>query len=187
MIHFYLVRHAHADWQPDENRGLSTQGQLAAAHVAMVLAPYPIRAIYASPYQRAIETVEPFAQQRDLPIVTLPALRERQLAGEPVADFAQAVEAVWRDPHFAHLGGESNVGAQQRGVAALEELRHSHNDGEHIVLATHGNLLALILQHYDQTIGYAFWKALTMPDVYRLSLGSHGATEIERIYREPIS
>lgn len=94
VVHFYLVRHAHADWQPDEQRSLSARGKLATAHVAAVLMPYPITTIYASPYRRASETVEPFAQQRGLSIVTLPALRERQLAGEPAVDFATAVEAV---------------------------------------------------------------------------------------------
>lgn len=77
--------------------------------------------------------------------------------------------------------------AQQRGIAALEKLRQQHGDAEHVVLATHGNLLALILQHYDPALGYAFWQALTMPDVYRLSLEPHDATKIERIYRQPIS
>ena len=91
---------------------------------------------------------------------------------------------MWRDPHIAHPGGESNVVAQQRGVAAVENLRHQHGDAEHVALATHGNLLALILQHYDPALGYEFWQALTMPDVYRLSLGPQGATNIERIYRE---
>jgi hypothetical protein len=43
-----------------------------------------------------------------------------------------------------------------------------------IVIATHGNLLALILQRYDPTAGFAFWRAMTMPDIYRLELGMVG-------------
>ena len=37
---------------------------------------------------------------------------------------------------------------------------------EHIVLSTHGNLLALILQTFDPSVDFVFWKSLTMPDIY---------------------
>lgn len=197
MNYFYLVRHAHANWEPSEQRPLSTRGMLASAQVADVLAPYPISAIFSSPYRRAIQTVESFAQQQHIPITILPMLRERQLAGEPVDNFDEAIEMVWRDPHFAHPGGESNVVAQRRGVAVLEELRQrydqesdnsgndcineSDDDANHIVLATHGNLLALILQHYDPAFGYGFWKSMTMPDIYRLGIDRRGNSRIERI------
>jgi hypothetical protein len=30
--------------------------------------------------------------------------------------------------------------------------------------------MALVLQHYDARIGYDFWKALTLPDVFALQL-----------------
>jgi 2,3-bisphosphoglycerate-dependent phosphoglycerate mutase len=170
MSIFYLVRHAHADWTPDENRPLSTKGRMDAERVADVLRQFPVTAIYSSPARRARQTIAPLAAQLDLPIHTLPELRERQLSGGAVEDFFAAVEATWTDPTFVHPGGESNAAAQQRGIDAILTLQEQHPT-EHIALATHGNLLALLLQHFDPSINYAFWKSLTMPDIYRLKVG----------------
>lgn len=169
MSTFYLVRHAHADWVPDENRPLSPQGKKDTQWVVDKLHLFPITAIYASPYRRAHQTVEPLAKRLHLTIKTIPDLRERQLAGEPVEDFDAAVATLWHNPSFAHPGGESNRAAQQRGVAVINKLIHDHPN-DHVVLATHGNLMALILQHFDPAIDYEFWQALRMPDIYYLNL-----------------
>lgn len=171
MTIFYLVRHAHAHWQPSEDRPLSERGMKDADRVADILEAYPIQFIYASPYRRAAQTVEPLAYLRNLPITALSDLRERDLAGEPVADFDAAIKAVWRDPTFAHPGGESNVVAQERGIQALNQLHQQHPNA-HVVVASHGNLLALILQYFDSSLGYEFWQALQMPDIYRLVISS---------------
>ena len=52
----------------------------------------------------------------------------------------------------------------------------------HIVLATHGVLIALILQAYDSSVDYAFWAALTMPDIYALRFGPAGERKIRRLW-----
>ena len=46
MNTFYLVRHAHADWTPDENRPLSVRGSEDAIRVADVLQQYPLQVVY---------------------------------------------------------------------------------------------------------------------------------------------
>lgn len=182
MSVFYLVRHAHANWTPDENRPLSAQGLADAQRVADLLASCPIDAVYASPARRAWQTVELLAVRLGLPIHPIPDLRERELAGGPVDDFLAAVKAAWDNPTQAHPGGESNVVAQRRGVAVVLQLSAQHPDG-HLVLGTHGNLLALVLQYFYPTMGYDFWQSLTMPDVYRLDLGLEGATSLERLWK----
>lgn len=168
-----LVRHAHADWTPDENRSLSTAGYAAAAALAERLRHLPVDALYASPAARARQTVEPIAAARGLPVHIVDDLRERVLGAGPFDDWLAAVRAVWDDADFAWLGGESNRVAQGRGVAALERILALHA-GQHVVIGTHGNLLALILQHYDPSVDFAFWRSLTMPDAYRLRFGANG-------------
>jgi 2,3-bisphosphoglycerate-dependent phosphoglycerate mutase len=175
-----LVRHAHAVWTPDEQRPLSPRGRRDAERLAGVLASCPIDAIYASPYRRARETVAPLARRLGLPVRVEADLRERRLGAEPVADFLAAVQALWADPQWAWPGGESNAAAQRRGVALLRRLRARH-PGEHVVLGTHGNLLALIVQHVDPGVDFAFWRALTMPDVYRLTWEAAGPVGYRRI------
>jgi 2,3-bisphosphoglycerate-dependent phosphoglycerate mutase len=183
MSTFYLVRHAHADWTPDENRPLSARGSEDANRVADNLQRYPIGVICSSPFCRARQTIAPLAARLDLPIHIEPDLRERQLGGGSIKVFYKAVEATWRDPSFVHPGGESNAAAQQRGLAVVRRLQEQRI-AEHIVLSTHGNLLALILQCFDPSIDFTFWKSLTMPDIYKLDLAQVGKAVICRLWQE---
>jgi 2,3-bisphosphoglycerate-dependent phosphoglycerate mutase len=183
MSTFYLIRHAHADWKPDENRPLSIRGKQDAIQVAEVLSPYRIDIICSSPYRRAIQTVGPLAASLSLPIQVLPELRERNLGHPEDRNFNNAVQATWRDPSFSHPGGESNAAAQQRGVSIVNKLKQQY-PGAHLVLSTHGNLMALVIQHFDPEIDFAFWKSLTMPDVYRLDIQQEGIVQIARLWHE---
>ena len=181
MNSLYLVRHAHADWVADEQRPLSKQGMSDALRVADLLAAKPITALYASPARRAAQTIEPLAARLNKPITTVHDLRERELSRTPVPNFLEAIQHVWAHPQAALPGGEPNSAAQRRGIAVIEALVHQH-PSEQIVVATHGNLLALILQHYDGSVGFAFWQALTMPDVYQLSIDAGRPPAIQRLW-----
>ena len=185
MTVFYLVRHAHALWPPPqgthaENRPLSQKGLQGAQRIAAVLRGYPITTIYASPARRAQQTVEPLAADLDLPVRVAPELAERVLCARVVQDFDGAVRATWDDLNFAHPGGETNAAAQRRGVGFVKRLIARRPKG-HVVLGTHGVLLAIVLRHYDPSIGYAFWRALTMPDVYRMEVHVDGVISIDRL------
>jgi len=102
----------------------------------------------------------------------------------PADSFMAAVKATWDDPSLAFLGGEPNAAAQRRGVAVILGLSGLHPD-QQIAVGTHGNLLALILQRFDPSVGFAFWQLLTMPDVYRLEVEGDRATR-HRLWR-PLS
>jgi 2,3-bisphosphoglycerate-dependent phosphoglycerate mutase len=180
---FFLVRHAHADWTPDENRPLSARGREDADRVADTLELCPIGAIYSSPYRRAVETITPLAARLNLPVQLTHDLRERQLGEISGLDFFEAIEATWQDPSFAHPQGESNDFAQLRGLGVIRRLR-ARTIAKPVVLSTHGNLMALILQHFDPLVDYAFWRALTMPDVYVLCISESGGGAIERLYEK---
>jgi len=91
------------------------------------------------------------------------------------------VEVTWRDPLFSHPGGETSAEAQKRGLAVIKRLLAKGLD-EAIVLSTHGNLMALVLQDFDPSIDFYFWKSLTMPDIYLLKISSRKPT-IQRIWR----
>lgn len=180
-VTLYLVRHARAHWVEDEQRLLSRQGRKEAQRVAQVLEAYPIGAIYASPFRRAHETVAPLAARLALPVHVEPLLQERRLGSIP-GDFLEAVAATWQDPSFAFPGGEANAAAQKRGTAVVRRLQE-HPVAEHVVLSTHGNLTALILQQFDPAVGYLFWKALTLPDIYRVCVCVDGEAIVDRLWR----
>lgn len=177
----YLVRHAHALWMPDEGRALSPEGLAGARHVAELLRDKPIVAVYASKAQRAIQTVDPLAATLGLAVTSIKNLRERRLSGEPVDNHASAVSWCWTYPDAALPGGESNLVARQRGMAVITTLIERHR-GEAIVIGTHGNLLALILQHWEPSVDHAFWSQLTMPDIYALTLEDGRLTRVARVW-----
>ena len=183
MSTLYLVRHANAEWIPDENRSLSSQGRENANRVANILCEYPITAIYSSPAQRAYQTITPLAGRLRLPIHIELQLQERILGDGVFEDFLNAMEVTWQNPSFAHSGGESSVMAQKRGIAVVQRLLEKHPT-QHIVLSTHGNLMALIMKVFDPSVDFMFWKSLTVPDVYTLNISQSGEGLIQRLWQE---
>lgn len=89
----YLVRHAKAgdreEWQGDDRlRPLSKPGRRQAEALVDVFKDLPVVHIVSSPYVRCVQTVEPLAAHRGLPIETTDALAEG--AGiRPVFDLMQ--------------------------------------------------------------------------------------------------
>jgi broad specificity phosphatase PhoE len=183
MTLVYLVRHAHAEWYDDDARPLSRAGVSAAQLVANRLASEPIVAIYSSPSRRSIETVTPLANRLGLVPELVQDLRERELPAVPPADFDQLVLDAWRCPENAPPGGESNVEAQARGVSVLRTILMRHLGGQ-VLVATHGNLLALLLNGMDSTFGYDFWRRLSFPDVYRLAFDDARLVGVDRLWHE---
>ena len=77
----YLVRHAKAGdreaWQGgDRLRPLSKPGRRQAEALVDVFTDLPVEHIVSSPYLRCVQTVEPLATQRGLPIDTTDTLAE---------------------------------------------------------------------------------------------------------------
>ena len=179
----YLVRHAHADWEPDDARPLSEAGRSAARTVTELLSAFPIIAIYSSPARRSIETVSDLAERVGLRPAVIPDLRERELPAIPVGDFERVVLESWNAPTIAAAGGESNGAAQTRALAVVRQLVVRHS-GQHLVISTHGNLLALILNGLDPAFGHEFWRQLSLPDVYELQLDGVTMVSVRRIWKQ---
>ena len=179
----YLVRHAHAAWAADESRPLSESGRAAAVTIAGLLSAIPVVAIYSSPARRSIQTVELLAQRLGVRVDVVPELRERHLPVVPAGDFERIVLETWRFPTNTTGDGESNAVAQTRGLAAVHQFIKRHA-GQHVVVATHGNLLALILNGFDPSFGYEFWRELSVPDVYELEFEATRLVRVRRIWEK---
>jgi 2,3-bisphosphoglycerate-dependent phosphoglycerate mutase len=180
----YLVRHAHADWQDNESRGLSESGRAAARSLADLLSTKPVAAIYSSPAQRSIETVASLADRLGVHVAIVAELQERQLPVVPEDHFESVVRETWRAFSRGMAGGESNAIAQARGLAAVRRLITRHA-GQHLVVATHGNLMALVLNGFNPAFGYEFWRGLSFPDVYQLEFETAALLRATRIW-EPV-
>jgi 8-oxo-dGTP diphosphatase len=78
---FYVVRHSksgsRSDWSGDDGqRPLTKKGIKQAEALVGIFEPFPITAIYSSPFLRCVQTVEPLARARKLPVKQTPSLAE---------------------------------------------------------------------------------------------------------------
>lgn len=186
MTKLYLVRHAHSVYTPEEmTRPLSGRGRRDARYVTKLLMKERIDAVCSSPYRRAVETVEGIALHIDQEIKIVEEVRERTLSSEPVENFDEAISIVWADPAFSLEGGESNHTAQKRGVQGIFKILEEYN-GKNVVVGTHGNIMVLIMNHFDQKYGIDFWKELEMPDVYCLTFDHQFMLQnVTRVWSQP--
>ena len=70
----------------------------------------------------------------------------------PAGDFDIIVQQAWRDPTGVMADGESNAVAQTRGLTAVRQFIARHAE-QPLVVATYGNLMALILNGFDRHLG----------------------------------
>ncbi|WP_202709212.1 histidine phosphatase family protein [Sporosalibacterium faouarense] len=183
MTNIYLVRHAHSVYTQDElNRPLSEIGKKDAQRVTEILSRKNIDYILSSPYKRSIETVEGLASYLDKEITIVDDFRERKLAERSVNDFEKVITKVWEDYSFSWDGGESNYIAQRRGINALRKVLEQYNE-KNIVIGTHGNIMVLIMNYFDKSFDFLFWKDLEMPDIYKLTFENERLVNTVQIWR----
>ncbi|MCH7321461.1 histidine phosphatase family protein [Solibacillus sp. MA9] len=181
MTIVYFVRHAHSVYTPDEyKRPISEAGRVEAIKLVELFETIDVQAMYASSYLRAVQTIEPIAETKNLSITQIEALNERLLSNPPVENFDEAIIKVWENPHFFYPGGESNIDAQNRAVPVFRELLKQH-ENEVIVIGTHGNILTLMLQAFDHQYGFDFWKGLAMPDVIKAEFLHNQLVTVEKV------
>lgn len=177
----YLIRHAKATGQePDAE--LTDEGLRQAENLAEMLAVHSISYIVSSPWKRALQTAMPLGRAAGQHIHTDERLQERVLSTRHLENWMEVLERTYTDEDWIEEGGESSRYAAARGMEVLEEL---WNRPEHCAaVVTHGNLLSLLIRHYDMSFGYEEWKLLTNPDVYVLERqqGDHKSPSIRRIW-----
>lgn len=178
-----MVRHAHSVYTPDElGRPLSAEGFIDAEKISKLLEKENIDIVLSSPYKRAVQTVEGVAKSIGQEVILKDDFKERKLAEQSVDDFDHAISRVWEDPTFSWGGGESNVIAQKRGVKAVTAVLQAY-ECKTLVIGTHGNLMALIMNHFNSDYDFNFWKNLDMPDIYKLTFEGTILVKVERIWQ----
>ncbi|WP_144510207.1 histidine phosphatase family protein [Bacillus sp. FJAT-22090] len=183
MTNLYFVRHAHSTFTPDElERPLSERGFEDAKLITEQLKLEDIHHVISSPYKRAIQTVEGVAKNLNKEIEIVEDLRERMLSKYPIANFNEAILKVWSDFNLSLEGGESNNFAQARGVHATLEIIEKYK-GQNIAIGTHGNIMVLIMNHFDRKYNMHFWEQLKIPDIYKLAFNEKDLVLVKRINR----
>ncbi|RAP74328.1 histidine phosphatase family protein [Paenibacillus montanisoli] len=166
MKNLYVVRHCKAEGQaPDAP--LTAAGVLQAEKLADFLADKNIDSIIASPFERACRTLAPLAEKLGVDIMLDERLTERVLLADNHPDWRDMLLNTFDDLDLRYEGGESSNAAMNRAIGVVREaLNSKHNN---IALVSHGNLISLLLKHFDDRIGFREWESMSNPDVFHLS------------------
>lgn len=182
FTNIYLVRHAHSTYTLDElGRPLSPKGFEDVERVSRILENENIDIVISSPYKRAIQTVEGIGKYIGREVLIDDGFKERTLSGIPVEDFNSAITKLWEEPTFSWEGGESNIIAQERGKNAILKVLERYK-GKNIVVGTHGNIMVLIMNYFNEKYDFNFWKTLDMPDIYKLTFEHKDLKDVNRIW-----
>ncbi|WJH36633.1 histidine phosphatase family protein [Paenibacillus sp. CC-CFT747] len=183
----YFVRHADSPYVPgkEHTRGLSAAGAAASRQIAERLKDLPVDGVVSSSYVRAVQTVQPLAESRGLPIREYEGLRERLIGGEeseaPWEEIRNAIERSFTDHDYALEGGETTKEARLRALPILEELLEEY-EGRAVAIGTHGNIMTILMNHYEPRCDYAFWQETSRPDLYRMTFDGSRLESIERLW-----
>ncbi len=184
MTTVYFVRHAQPNFDnhDDLTRELTPKGLQDRLLVRDLLADVPVDAVLSSPYKRAVDTVQPVADQRGLAVQEISGFRERCITGEWIADFNGYCQAQWADFDYKLPGGESLREVQQRNVAALHHVLQRYA-GQTVVIGSHGTALSTIIHHFDPTFGFDGFNRIRrlMPWVVRFTFDGMQCTGIQSI------
>jgi len=160
MAVFLLVRHGHNDMIGKKLAGrlpdvhLNLEGKEQAGRLAAEFSGLPIKAVYASPLERAVETAQPIADVHDLPVEIVLALMEidfGQWEGEDLEKLKQGREwkhVQGKPSKFRFPQGESFFDAQQRVVEGLLSLSENFSEKDMLVCAAHSDVIRLAVAHF---------------------------------------
>jgi 2,3-bisphosphoglycerate-dependent phosphoglycerate mutase len=165
MKRIYLIRHCEAEGQPSE-APLTDKGHKQAIRLSEYFKGIPIDSIISSPFKRAIQSIEPLAKRENLEIETNELLTERILSNQNLSDWLEKLRATFDNLDLKYEGGESSNEAMKRIIEVVEKAFNS--EAQNIMIVTHGNLLSLLLKHYNHHFGFEDWKSLSNPDVFLL-------------------
>jgi len=158
MTRLLLVRHG-ATQRTAEDRfsgavgvDLSDDGRRQVARLAARLADDPIRAVYARPLSRTLETARILAAPHQLPVVERDGLREishghweGRTRREVEEGFPEEYTAWEEDPFtFAPEGGESGVAVLARALPVIRSIVVDHPE-DTVLVVSHKATLRIVL------------------------------------------
>jgi len=161
---------------------LNEKGRTQAQAVAERLKSVPIKALYSSPLERALETAEPLAKALGVEIVPRPGLIELDI-GEWQGLSLKSLQRlkVWRKvqgnpSRYRFPGGEAFLDTLHRICTELEALASMHQPKEIIACVSHADPIKLAVTHYLGMPLDHFQRLVVSPgSITALYLGEMGA------------
>jgi probable phosphoglycerate mutase len=162
MTLLLLIRHGENDFVKTSKLAgrlpgihLNEHGQKQAQALGEALKDVPLKAVYSSPLERAMETALPIATARKLEIFQDPDLMDTDIGNWQgksikVLRLAKIWSVVQNAPsRFRFPDGESFVESQARYVSALERILRKHNKPQDVVAVVfHADPIKLAVSHF---------------------------------------
>jgi probable phosphomutase (TIGR03848 family) len=133
---------------------LNERGRKQAAELAEALKQVPLKGIYSSPLERALETAEPIAEGRKLEIQLRPDLMDNDIGtwqGRTLKQLRRLKKwkIVQQAPsRFTFPEGESFLEAQTRVASTLDEIAANHKPKDIVAVVFHADPIKLAVAHY---------------------------------------
>jgi broad specificity phosphatase PhoE len=158
LTRIFLIRHGATTLTAEDRFAgstdvpLSDEGRDQARRLAQRLADLPVKAVYASPLGRTMETARILAAPHACQVQPRDGLREiahghwEQLTRKEVeAKYPEEAAAWEEDPYtYAPPGGESGLAVTARALPALIEIVRQH-EGEPVIVVSHKATIRLLL------------------------------------------
>lgn len=182
MAIIYLIRHGQTDYIGKVLCGnlagipLNEEGRSQAEKTGVYLATLPIKAIYSSPIQRAMETAGIIGKTTGLDIISDDFLREVHFGDLQGLEFP-VINAlpIWqryrtKPADVSFPNGESVVEVQKRVSGGLDWIAAQFTEKEEIVCVAHSDVLRL-------AISWAL--GLPLDNFHRLSISPTSISKLE--------
>lgn len=175
MTILLLIRHGENDYVGKRLAGrrsgvhLNERGRQQAQALAQVLCKAPIKAIYSSPLERAVETAGPLARELGLEIQTREGLLEIDFGawvGKTIGQMRRTKlwKLVQHQPSQARFPeGESFAEAQQRIASTLQEIAATHQPDQMVACFSHSDAIK---------VAVAYFLGLPLDNFQRLSVST---------------
>jgi probable phosphoglycerate mutase len=148
----YVKKHRLAGRLPGVH--LNKKGQEQARLLAEKLAGAPIKAVYSSPLERALETAAPLAQALGLEVIPRPGLIETDF-GEWQGESLKKLNRlkIWRvvqnRPSLVRFpGGETFAELQMRYIRELESIYSQYEAKDMVACVSHADPIRLAVAYY---------------------------------------
>ena len=133
---------------------LNEHGRQQAMELAKALADVPLKGMYSSPLERAVETAEPIVAGRNLEIQLRPDLMDNDIGKWQGRTWKQLRrikkwKIVQQAPsRFTFPEGESFLGTQTRIASCLDEIVANHKPKDIVAVVFHADPIKLAVAHY---------------------------------------
>jgi 2,3-bisphosphoglycerate-dependent phosphoglycerate mutase len=172
-----LIKHAMpvlSATMPSNEWVLSDEGKEKSRRLTDYLKDYRMTNIYCSTEPKAIETASIAGDMLEKEVIIAEQIHEHERTSNrkifPIAEFHEKMKQFFQYPDVLIFGDETASIAKQRYLKAVQSILKTEQDGNDIVIISHGTVMTLFASHYNEINQFDLWDSLGLPSIIELSL-----------------